>query len=134
MKTKWKVWLRVITAGCVGGIALNAVTLILGTLQVGPTLGIDFAPDVQIEDLYLDLFWGAVWGLLFLIPFLDKALVIKGLVLSLVPSLVDLVIIFPYFEGVGLWGLKLGNLTPLIVIVLNGCWGLFAGLFLRTFR
>ena len=133
MKIQPKQWLRAIAAGCIGAITLNAVTLLFGTLQVGPALGIDFAPDTEIETLYMNLFWGSIWGLLFLLPLLEDALVIKGSILSLVPSLIDLAIVFPYIEGIGFWGIKLGALPPFTVLFFNGCWGISAGLFLRSF-
>jgi hypothetical protein len=51
--------------------------------------------------------------------------------MSLGPSLVQLLYIFPTVQNKGLLGLKLGALTPVVVILLNAIWGVAAALWLR---
>jgi hypothetical protein len=55
---------------------------------------------------------------------------VRGLVFSLGPSLVAFLIVFPRMS-VGLFGLELGALTPLLVLVVNGVWGLAAARWLE---
>ena len=55
----------------------------------------------------------------------------KGLWLSLLPTLVQLFVIFPYRTPYGPMGIGLGDLTALFVLAANFIWGFFTGLFTR---
>ncbi|MCL1486190.1 MAG: hypothetical protein MH208_19130 [Marinobacter sp.] len=50
----------------------------------------------------------------------------RGLLLSLGPTIVQCLIVFPMKLGVGVLGQDLGTLTPLLVLIFNAVWGLVA--------
>ena len=113
-------------AGAVGGIANGLALWLLGSL--GVTTALDFRIPIMFKPMFLlnRAFWGGLWGLVFLLPVLSGRPYVKGLVLSLLPSLVMLVVVFPFRFNAGFFGLDLGNGAPLFVLVLNAVWGLAA--------
>jgi len=60
-----------------------------------------------------------------------KALLSRGLIFSLGPTLVQLFVVFPMKANKGVMGLDLGLLTPVFVFVFNAIWGLAAAIWLR---
>ncbi|MCB1112167.1 MAG: hypothetical protein KDK72_05865 [Chlamydiia bacterium] len=118
------------TAGCLGGIATNVLTILFGTLNIPDVIGVDMSPSFDLPALYSDLFWGGIYGLLFLIPFLNSFLFLKGIILSLVPTLVQVLVIFPFYEGAGFLGQELGTWAPVLVFIYQIAWGLVAAAFL----
>ena len=63
---------------------------------------------------------------MFLVTPLRDSPYVRGLVWSLGPTSVQLLIIFPLVAKKGLFGLELGALTPLFVVIFNAVWGLAA--------
>ena len=88
-------------------------------------------PSLTSQWLYGRLVWGGIWGILFFIPLLKRYPAMRGLVLSLGPTIVQLFIIFPFKVNKGLFGFDLGVLTPLFVIFFNAVWGITAAYWLR---
>jgi len=113
----------VFAAGCFGGLINSLALWIGGRLGLTAALGVKLAPALTPAWLYPRLVWGGVWGVLLLLPLLKNSLFWRGLILSLGPSAVLLLYVFPVREHQGLFGLALGQLTPLVVIFLNACWG-----------
>lgn len=113
-------------AGAVGGLANGLALWLLGTLAVTTALGFRMAPMLSLMFLVNRAFWGGLWGLVFLLPILPDRPYLKGLVLSLLPSLVMLVVVFPLRLHAGVFGFGLGSSAPLFVLVLNAVWGLAA--------
>jgi hypothetical protein len=70
--------------------------------------------------------WGGIWGFLLLLPIPRAPIWLRGILLSLGPTLVQLLIIFPIRLNKGLMGLELGQLTPLFVFIYNAIWGICA--------
>ena len=68
--------------------------------------------------------------MLFLLPFLRKGPFLRALVFSLLPTAVQLFVIFPFRDNKGMMGLDLGTLTPLFVVGYNAVWGLAAAVWL----
>jgi len=64
---------------------------------------------------------------MFLLPFWRERQVLGGVIFSLAPSAVQLLVIFPYKVNQGFFGLKLGALTFAFVLVFNAVWGAAAG-------
>lgn len=118
-------------AGFLGGVASNVLNLIFNKINLPMFLGVDIASDNSIGDLYLDLFFGSLWGLLFLIPVFNYHLIIKGIILSIIPSLFQLLVILPFLQGVNPLALEYGVLMPLYILFLNLAWGIAAGAFLN---
>lgn len=117
-------------AGCLGGIAVNVVNIILALVNIPHYIGVDLSQDSSIIALYMDLLWGGLWGILFLIPILENLLFVKGVLLSLIPTLFQLFVVLPKLYGVNILGLEFSILLPLYIFLLNGIWGIFAALFL----
>jgi hypothetical protein len=113
-------------AGVVGAFASSLAAWLLGELGVPRALGVSsLAPHGSGGWLYPRLVWGGIWGLLFVLP-LTSAVVRRGLLISLPPTLFQLFVVYPAWMGKGVAGLELGWLTPLFVALYNAIWGVTA--------
>jgi hypothetical protein len=119
------------TAGCVGGLVNLLFVWQFGAWGVPQVLGVQLAPAYSTPWLYNRLVWGGLWGFLFLLPLRNLSFPARGLLYSLGPSLVQMLVVFPFQAQKGLLGLQLGYLTPVFVLFYNAAWGLAAGLWLR---
>lgn len=119
------------SAGCLGGLTNSIVVWAMGTLGVTAALGVKIVPALTLPWLYPRIVWGGIWGFLFVITIPGLSWWMRGLVFSLAPSLVVLLVIFPKYPLAGEFGLGLGTLTPAFVLVLNAVWGLVAAWWLR---
>jgi hypothetical protein len=124
----------VFAAGLFGGLVNCLIVWLLGRLGIPQTLGVQIAPPLTIDFIYPELVWGGLWGLLFLIPLGRLSFPVKGAVISLIPSMVQLFLLFPLKAHKGLLGLQLGALTPLVVLIYTALWGIPAGLWLKWAR
>ncbi len=113
-------------AGTVGGLANGLVVWLFGYLGITALMGVRIAPALTADMLYPRLVWGGLWGFLFLLPFLETSPVLRGIVFSIAPSLVQLFIVFPSKIPDGMLGLPLGAATPLFVLFFNIVWGIIA--------
>ncbi len=118
-------------AGVAGGLANAIFVWAAGAFGLTALLGVAIAPAWTAPWLYQRLVWGGIWGFLFLLPVLDRRMVLRGLLYGLPPSAVQLAVIFPNVLGKGMWGLDLGALTPVVVLVANTVWGLAASWWVR---
>ncbi len=123
---------EVFSGGCLGGFANGIAVWGFGAIGITKLAGVSITPEISPAFLYPRIVWGGLWGILFLLPFFRRSSTIKGLIYSLAPSLVQLLIIFPYKLGKGLFGLKLGILTPLFVLIFNAIWGISTALWLQN--
>jgi hypothetical protein len=62
---------------------------------------------------------------------MHNQLVLKGLIYSLGPTLVQLFIVFPFKANQGMMGFGKGALTPVFVIIFNAVWGITAALWMK---
>jgi len=68
-------------------------------------------------------------------PFLRGTPYVRGLLWSLGPTATQLLIIFPLVANKGFFGLDLGSMTPVFVVIFNAVWGVTAAAILeRTDR
>jgi hypothetical protein len=104
---------------------------LFGRFGISAALGVNIAPALSPGWLYPRVVWGGLWGLLFLLPALQGSVLGRGLLFSLGPSLVQLLVVFPYQAHKGVLGLALGTLTPVLVLAFNAVWGVFAALWVR---
>ena len=113
-------------AGAFGGL-VNAL-FVWGAGQFGLTelIGVAMAPAWSPPWLYQRMVWGGFWGLLFLAPLLSQSVWVRGALFGLFPSAVMLMLIFPKVLGKGMFGLELGQWTPLFVLAANAAWGVAA--------
>ncbi len=121
-------------AGCLGALANSLLSWGLGDLGVARALGVSIAPALTKGWLYPRIVWGGIWGLLFLLPLLTARPFSKGALLSLGPTLIQFLFIFPYQAQKGHFGLDLGTLTPALVLFYNWVWGVVTALAIRYAR
>lgn len=122
-------WVSVCFAGGLfGGLVGSLFVWMAGAYGWTAALGVAIAPEWNLPWLYPRLVWGGLWGLLFLPHFLSNSFFWRGLIVSIGPTLVELLIVFPTQLDKGLWGLDLGVMTPVLVIVANAVWGWAAAL------
>lgn len=119
-------------AGALGGIANGLAVWLFGATGITALLGVSLAPALVPPFLYQKITWGGIWGFLFLVPFMTRRPVTRGLAASIAPTLVQLFVVFPFVLGKGMLGLQLGYLTPLFVIIFNAVWGIAASLWFRS--
>ena len=129
-----KLLLICFAAGCLGALANSLVVWQAGELGIAGWAGVGIAPALRPAWLYPRIVWGGIWGLLFLLPFLKSRLLLKGTVLSLIPTAVQLFFIFPHQTRQGLMGMGLGMWTPVFVLVYNWVWGVVTALAIRFSR
>ncbi len=121
----------VFSAGCVGGLVNSLVVWLFGERGITAALGVGIAPALTWPWLYKRIVWGGLWGALFIFPLLRKSIIGRGLLYSLGPTLVQLLVVYPLNEQRGLLGLDLGNMTPLFVLLFNALWGITAAVWLE---
>ncbi len=121
-------------AGALGGLANGLVVFAAGEVGATAALGIRVAPDLTPAWLYPRVVWGGLWGLAFVVPAFAGSWWRRGLAVSLAPSLVQLLAVFPVKAGKGVLGLELGLLTPVFVLFANVVWGLVASWWIRATR
>lgn len=126
--------LLVFAAGCLGALiqalAMNVAVRYGITHSVGVQLSASYSP----HWLYPRIVWGGLYGFAFLLPILSSSLVLRSFVLCLIPALVQLFIIYPFYQGKGVAGFSLGALTPLVVIFFWWVWALATSLTLKHAR
>ena len=118
-------------AGALGGLSNGLAVWIFGTLGITAAFGVKIAPAWTPAWLYPRLVWGGIWGALFLLPIMNRSYLLRGLLYSLGPTLVQLLIVFPAKTAAGPLGLGLGALTPLFVLIFNAVWGITASYWLK---
>jgi hypothetical protein len=118
-------------AGSVGGLINALAVWVFGALAITGALGVNIAPALSSAFLYPRLVWGGLWGFLFLLPFFRNSPVLRGIVYSLGPTLVQLFVVFPFVAQKGMLGLQFGSLTPLFVVFFNIIWGISAAYWLH---
>lgn len=121
-------------AGCLGGL-LNSLTVwIVGDLGIAKSLDVSITPALTPSWLYPRIVWGGIWGFVFLLPIMKSKVFVRGTLISLLPTLVQLFLIFPYKANKGIAGLELGLLTPVFVLVYNWVWGVVTSFTLKFSR
>jgi hypothetical protein len=121
----------VFAAGCIGALANSLTVWLFGDLGISRTLGVAIAPALSAHWLYPRIVWGGLWGLLFALPMLQSRLLWKGTLLSLLPTAVQLFIVFPFKAHKGIAGFELGLLTPVLVLFFNWVWGIISAVSIK---
>ncbi len=111
----------VFAAGVFGALINSLAVWAAGRYGLSAMLGVGIAPLLTPAWLYPRLVWGGLWGLQLLLP-LRGSPILLGVLLSLGPTLLQLLWVFPYRSGAGWLGLGLGMLTPLLVWGFNLIW------------
>ncbi|MGA1796097.1 MAG: hypothetical protein ACMUIL_09580 [bacterium] len=121
----------VFSAGALGGLANGIAVWLFGVLSITRLLGVGIAPALTAPMIYHRVTWGGIWGMLFLIPIVKERYLIRGILWSLGPTVVQLFVVFPLKVQKGMLGLDLGTLTPVFVILFNAIWGIVAAYWLK---
>lgn len=116
-----------LAAALVASIALWAA----GHFGLLAKLHVAIAPALGLYWLYPRLIVGGLWGLQLLLPITHQPF-LRGIVVSLAPTLLTLLWIFPFQTGQGWLGIELGLLTPLVIWATNLVWGWTAVIWSRT--
>ena len=119
------------TGGALGALIDSVNIWILGQAGITAMLGIGLRPQFTGPWLYPRLVWGGLWAMLLILPFSRQKTALRGILMSLVPTTMMLVMVFPEM-GMGLLGLKAGLLTPLLVLLLNFVYGMVASFWYKS--
>lgn len=119
------------SAGCLGGLANSIAVWLFGYWGITSSLGVSIAPPLSPTWLYPRLVWGGIWGLIFILPVYKSKLLLKGSILSLFPTAVQLFIVFPLKAHKGIAGIDLGLYTPVFVLFFNWIWGFITALTIK---
>ena len=118
-------------AGCLGAIVNSLTVWLFGDLGIMKNFSVSITPSLSPAWLYPRIVWGGIWGLLFALPLLNSKLILKGSLLRLFPTAVQLFVVFPYKTNKGMAGLELGLLTPVFVILFNWIWGVVTAITIK---
>ncbi|MFW5798309.1 MAG: hypothetical protein ACOCXX_01515 [Planctomycetota bacterium] len=116
----------VLVAGAFGGVVNDLVIWLFDAVGLLERTGVAISGSLVKSDLYMRIIWGGIWGLLFVLPMMKRSVWLRGMVFSLAPTLVQLLIVFPLRAEVGWFGLDLGGATPVFVFLFNLAWGIAA--------
>lgn len=123
--------LVVFAAGCFGALIQAVVMWLFTRYGVMHSLHVNIAGSISPAWLYPRIVWGGMWGFLFLLPILSSSVFARSFVLALIPTGVQLFILYPFYEGKGVAGLSLGMLTPFVVFFFYWVWALATAITLR---
>ncbi|MDA3969797.1 MAG: hypothetical protein PF442_00435 [Desulfobulbaceae bacterium] len=113
------------TGGVLGALLDSFNIWAMGKTGISDLIGITMKPEFTAPWAYKRMIWGGIWMLLLLIPFLKSKIILRGMLVSLIPSAMMLFIVFPAM-GKGMYGLGFGTLMPIVVIALNFIYGVLA--------
>ena len=121
-------------AGCLGALAMCVVMWLCSRYGVTQSLGVALGGSISPNWMYPRIVWGGLWGLLFLLPIFASSLLARSFVIALIPTLVWLFLIYPFYLGKGVAGLSLGLLTPFVLFFFFWVWSLTTAIVLRLSR
>jgi hypothetical protein len=119
-------------AGCLGALANSLVVWAFGEYGITKQFGVTIAPALEVSWLYPRIVWGGLFGLVFVLPLMNTKLITKGAIISIFPTLVQLLMVFPLKVGKGYFGMELGMLTPAFVVFFNLIWGIVTAIIIRS--
>src|SRR6267378_4529296 len=120
-------------AGVIGAVAVVVFSHVLFGLGVSGTLGVKAPLPLKSPDIYKPLFWGGLWGVLFGL-FLKTAwnrLYLVGFLYVLAP-LLALFLFFLPMSGAGYFGLNLGPMFTVYLVLVNLPFGIVTALAARA--
>ena len=117
-------------AGVVGALVNSLAAWAAGRYGLTAALGVGLAPVLAPAWIYSRLVWGGLWALQLALP-LRRSPVLLGLLISIAPTVFQLLWVYPYRLGYGWLGLELGLLTPVLVWAFNLVWAWSAVAWLR---
>lgn len=122
-------------AGMLGALCSSLIAWKSGQMGIPAMLDVRMAPALKPAWIYSQMVWGGIWGLTYFLavgPLRSRRhWARKGLWISLLPTLFQLLVVYPKMTGHDWLGLSLGQFTPLFVFIYNLIWGLLTGIFCR---
>lgn len=122
-------------AGMLGALCSSLIAWKSGQMGIPAMLDVRMAPVLKPAWIYSQMVWGGIWGLTYFLavgPLRSRRhWARKGLWISLLPTLFQLLVVYPKMTGHDWLGLSLGQFTPLFVFIYNLIWGLLTGIFCR---
>lgn len=118
-------------AGCLGGLVMCVVMWLFSRYGITQSLQVNLGGSVSPHWMSPRIVWGGLWGLLFLISVFSSNLFARSFIIALIPTLVQLFVFYPFYEGKGVAGLSLGLLTPFLVFFFYWVWALATAIALR---
>ncbi len=124
------------TAGAIGALIITMLMWLEVKYGIANSLSIklpNLSGQALIQKIYKMMVWGGIWALLLLLPFAKSKWFFRGLIFSLLPSIVT----FLYFApnaGIGYFGINAGYLMPLNILILNAIWGIIAAWWFEVFK
>jgi len=131
MKKLFRELTVVFSSGCFGGLVNSLAAWFFGAVGITTAVDVQIAPALTPPYVYQRMVWGGIWGFILLLPILQGSIWLRGILLSLGPTFVQLFVVFPIRLDKGLMGLELGQLTPLFVFIYNAIWGICAVSWIR---
>ncbi len=116
--------------GAVGGFVDSFNIWFMGRAGISDLIGLSMKPEFTAPWLYQRIIWGGIWMLLLLLPLVRDKFILRGCLVSLLPSAMMLFLVLPGM-GKGVLGLGFGAVTPIVVIGLNCIYGMVASLWYR---
>jgi len=122
-------------AGVIGALLSSLFLCAVGKFGGFALAGANLTPQLQPAWFYPRLVWGGLWGLAYCLAVAPTngqgRWARRGMWVSILPTAFELLVVFPYWQGAGLLGQRLGLLTPLAVFLGNLVWGFCTGVFAR---
>ncbi len=112
-------------AGSIGGMANVIFLVITGLIGLPLLMGLDLPSFAKAGFLYKQAYWGGLWALVFLLPFMPKNWIVRGVIVAIAAALVTLFVFFPMGKA-GVAGLNIGVLMPMYVLLADLTFGLVA--------
>lgn len=109
--------------GVFGGLVSAFGAWLSGAYGWTAALGVSIVPRWEADWVYPQLVHGGLWGLLFLLPAFVRTRFWRGFWVSLPPTMMQLLVVFPQDPKAGYGGLHYGEWTPLYVLLVNIVWG-----------
>ena len=113
------------TGGAIGAFVDSVNIWLMGTSGTSDMIGISMKPAFTTPWLYKRMIWGGIWMLLLLLPILKNRICLRGMLCSLAPSAMMLLVVLPAMKP-GDFGTGFGILMPAVVIILNCIYGTVA--------
>ena len=116
-------------AGVIGAAAVVLLSHILFGLGVSEALGVKAPVSLKSPDIYKPLFWGGLWGILFgaFIKTAWNHLYVIGFLFVLAPLLALFLFFLPKANA-GFFGLKMGPMFTLYLVLVNLPFGIVTAL------
>ncbi|PLX97732.1 MAG: hypothetical protein C0623_14630 [Desulfuromonas sp.] len=122
-------------AGLLAAIVSTAFAWLCSNYGITDLAGVTMRASFNSKALYPLMICGGIWGLCYSLTIIHirsrRHWVRKGLLISILPSLYQLLVVYPYHTSHGTLGTQLGVLTPLFVVLFNLVWGVSIGIFAR---